>query len=378
MRDRKDNVVIICSIENLDPMGVHTGDSITVAPAQTLTDKEYQIMRDAAIAIIREIGVETGGSNIQFAVNPEDGRMVVIEMNPRVSRSSALASARRPGSRSPRSPPSWPSATPSTRFPTTSRARRRRASSRPSTTWSPRSRASPSRSSPARRRPLGTQMKSVGEAMAIGRTFKESLQKALRSLEIDSYGFDDKGRGEALSGAALEEKLRVPNAQRIWYVAEAFRAGMDTAAIFELSRIDPWFLDNIRQIVEAEKELSLEPAALRRAKEMGFADLRLAQLLGVSEEEVRQARMDAGIRPVYKTVDTCGAEFEALTRRTCTRPTSSEDESGVTERKKIMILGGGPNRIGQGIEFDYCCVHAAFALEEAGFETSWSIATRRR
>jgi carbamoyl-phosphate synthase large subunit len=367
MRDRNDNVVIICSIENLDPMGVHTGDSITVAPAQTLTDKEYQILRDAALAIIREIGVDTGGSNIQFAIHPGSGRLAVIEMNPRVSRSSALASK-------------------ATGFPIAKIAaklavgftldeirnditRETPASFEPTidyvVTKIPRFTFEKFSQTPD---VLTTQMKSVGEAMAIGRTFKESLQKALRSLEIDSYGFDDKGRGPRLAGAELDEKLRVPNARRIWYVADAYRQGYTTERIFELSKIDPWFLDNIAQIVAEEARVSLAPEALRRAKEMGFSDVRLAQLLDRSEEEIRQARRAEGIMPAYKTVDTCGAEFVAHTPYLYSTY-DQEDESGVTRRKKIMILGGGPNRIGQGIEFDYCCVHAAFALKEAGFET---------
>ena len=367
MRDRKDNVVIICSIENLDPMGVHTGDSITVAPAQTLTDKEYQILRDASLAIIREIGVDTGGSNIQFAIHPENGRLAVIEMNPRVSRSSALASK-------------------ATGFPIAKIAaklavgytldeirnditRETPASFEPTidyvVTKIPRFTFEKFSQTPD---VLTTQMKSVGEAMAIGRTFKESLQKALRSLEIDSYGFDDKGRGPRLTGAELEEKLRVPNARRIWYVADAYRRGYRTERIFALSKIDPWFLDNIAQIVAEEERVSLAPEALRRAKEMGFADVRLAHLLDRSEEEVRQARHAAGITPAYKTVDTCGAEFVAHTPYLYSTY-DDQDESVVTARRKIVILGGGPNRIGQGIEFDYCCVHAAFALKEAGFET---------
>jgi carbamoyl-phosphate synthase large subunit len=367
MRDRKDNVVIICSIENLDPMGVHTGDSITVAPAQTLTDKEYQLMRDASIAIIREIGVDTGGSNIQFAVHPENGRLAVIEMNPRVSRSSALASK-------------------ATGFPIAKIAaklavgytldeirnditRETPASFEPTidyvVTKIPRFTFEKFAQTPD---VLTTQMKSVGEAMAIGRTFKESLQKALRSLEIDSYGFDDKGRGPRATGKALEEKLRVPNARRIWYVADAFRQGMTTDQIFALSKIDPWFLENIRTIVEYESRVSLAPAALREAKALGFSDIRLGQLLGRTEEEVRQARHTAGIRAAYKMVDTCGAEFVAHTPYLYSTY-EDEDESAVTDRKKIVILGGGPNRIGQGIEFDYCCVHAAFALKEAGYET---------
>ena len=367
MRDTKDNVVIICSIENLDPMGVHTGDSITVAPAQTLTDKEYQILRDASLAIIREIGVDTGGSNIQFAIHPDNGRLAVIEMNPRVSRSSALASK-------------------ATGFPIAKIAaklavgytldeirnditRETPASFEPTidyvVTKIPRFTFEKFAQTPDF---LTTQMKSVGEAMAIGRTFKESLQKALRSLEIDSYGFDDKGRGPRAAGRELDDKLRIPNARRIWYVADAFRQGYSVEQIFALSKIDPWFLENIRQIVAEESEVNLAPEALRRAKQMGFSDVRLAHLLDRSEEEVRQARLAAGIVPAYKTVDTCGAEFQAHTPYLYSTY-EHEDESAVTARKKIMILGGGPNRIGQGIEFDYCCVHAAFALKEAGFET---------
>jgi carbamoyl-phosphate synthase large subunit len=367
MRDRKDNVVVICSIENFDPMGVHTGDSITVAPAQTLTDKEYQLMRDAAKAIIREIGVDTGGSNIQFAVHPENGRLAVIEMNPRVSRSSALASK-------------------ATGFPIAKIAaklavgytldeipnditRETPASFEPTidyvVTKIPRFTFEKFAQTPDF---LTTQMKSVGEAMAIGRTFKESLQKALRSLEIDSYGLDDKGRGPRATGAALADKLRIPNARRIWYVADAYRQGMTTEQIAALSKIDPWFLENIRTIVEFESQVSLAPASLQHAKAMGFSDVRLGHLLGRTEEEIRQARLTDGIRPAYKTVDTCGAEFLAHTPYLYSTY-EAEDESGVTPRRKIMILGGGPNRIGQGIEFDYCCVHAAFALKEAGYET---------
>src|SRR5262245_50435175 len=367
MRDGKDNVVIVCSIENLDPMGVHTGDSITVAPAQTLTDKEYQVMRDAALAIIREIGVDTGGSNIQFAVHPDNGRLAVIEMNPRVSRSSALASK-------------------ATGFPIAKIAAKLAVGYTLDEIRNDITRETPACFEPTiddvvtkvprftfekfAQTPdvLTSQMKSVGEAMAIGRTFKESLQKALRSLEIDSYGFDDKGRGPRATGAALEEKLRLPNARRIWYVADAYRQGLTTERIFALSKIDPWFLENIRTIVEFESRVSLAPATLRQAKALGCSDVRLGQLLERSEEEVRQARLAADIRPAYKTVDTCGAEFVAHTPYLYSTY-EDEDESGVTTRKKIMILGGGPNRIGQGIEFDYCCVHAAFALKEAGYET---------
>ena len=374
MRDAKDNVVIVCSIENFDPMGVHTGDSITVAPAQTLTDKEYQLMRNAALAIIREIGVDTGGSNIQFGVHPDTGRLVIIEMNPRVSRSSALASK-------------------ATGFPIAKIAAKLAVGYTLDEIPNDITRETPAcfeptidyvvtkvprftfEKFPAASDSLGPQMKSVGEAMAIGRTFKESLQKAIRSLEIDSYGFDDKGRGPHLEGAALEERLVTPNARRLWYVAEAYRAGFGTDKIYALSKIDPWFLENIRQIIAFEDglrgQLITAPGGretLRRAKALGFSDIRLAQLAGTNEEEVRQARLRAGIRPVYKMVDTCGAEFAAFTPYLYSSY-DAEDESSVSDRKKIMILGGGPNRIGQGIEFDYCCVHAAFALKEDGFET---------
>ncbi len=368
MRDGRDNVVIICTIENLDPMGVHTGDSITVAPAQTLTDKEYQVMRDAAIAIIREIGVDTGGSNIQFALRPEDGRLMVIEMNPRVSRSSALASK-------------------ATGFPIAKIAAKLAAGYTLDEIPNDITRETPAcfeptidyvvtkiprftfEKFPGTPNLLTSQMKSVGEAMAIGRTFKESLQKAVRSLEVDSYGLDDKGRGPRAEGPELEAMLRVPNARRIWYIADAYRKGMSTERIAAISGIDPWFLDNIREIVEFEADTAdIEPNRLRRAKTIGMADMRLAQLTNRTEEEVRQARLQAGIISCYKTVDTCGAEFAAYTPYLYST-FEHEDESGVSARKKIMILGGGPNRIGQGIEFDYCCVHAALALKEAGCET---------
>ncbi len=377
MRDGKDNVVIVCSIENFDPLGVHTGDSITVAPAQTLTDKEYQLMRDASLAIIREIGVDTGGSNIQFAVHPDNGRLVVIEMNPRVSRSSALASK-------------------ATGFPIAKIAAKLAVGYTLDEIPNDITRETPAcfeptidyvvtkiprftfEKFPQATDTLGPQMKSVGEAMAIGRTFKESLQKAIRSMEIDSYGFDDKGRGpRAADRAALEQKLRVPNARRLWYLADAYRAGMTTDELYAITKIDPWFLDNVKQIVEFEHVAraatieaggTLPTDVLRAAKQRGFSDIRLAQLSGQTEEQIRAARHAAGIVPVYKMVDTCGAEFPAHTPYLYSTY-EDEDESGVTARKKIMILGGGPNRIGQGIEFDYCCVHAAFALKEDGFET---------
>ena len=371
MRDRKDNVVIICSIENLDPMGVHTGDSITVAPAQTLTDKEYQIMRDASLAIIREIGVDTGGSNIQFAVDPKNGRMVVIEMNPRVSRSSALASK-------------------ATGFPIAKIAaklavgltldeirnditRETPASFEPTidyvVTKIPRFTFEKFKGAEDR---LTSQMRSVGEAMAIGRTFKESLQKALRSLETGSYGFESP---DPLPDAEFEAKIATPNSVRLWYVAEAFRRGYTLERIFELSKIDPWFLANIEQIVAMEADLSsrgglpaVSKEALRKAKQWGFSDRRLATLLQTDEKTVRERRRRDGIQPVFKMVDTCAAEFVAFTPYLYSTY-EEEDEAPPTDRRKIIILGGGPNRIGQGIEFDYCCVHAAFALKEAGFET---------
>jgi carbamoyl-phosphate synthase large subunit len=387
MRDLADNVVIICSIENFDPMGVHTGDSITVAPAQTLTDKEYQILRDASIKIIREIGVETGGSNIQFGINPQDGRLVVIEMNPRVSRSSALASK-------------------ATGFPIAKIAaklsvgytldeirnditRETYASFEPTidyvVTKIPRFTFE---KFPQADATLTTQMKSVGEVMAIGRTFKESLQKALRSLEIGSHGFEsrlfrspDEYRRALTEGELdlLRTKLQVPNWERLWYLADAMRAGFSLDEIFALTYIDRWFLHNIRQIVDMEERLvAAAPLVakdgpefrdlLREAKQTGFADKRLAVLWGITEADVRQLRHDLAIRPVYKRVDTCGAEFEAYTPYLYSTY-ESECEAAPSDRKKIMILGGGPNRIGQGIEFDYCCVHGVFALAEDGFET---------
>ncbi|MCW5828186.1 MAG: carbamoyl-phosphate synthase large subunit [Deltaproteobacteria bacterium] len=369
MRDTKDNVVIICSIENLDPMGVHTGDSITIAPAQTLTDKEYQIMRDAALAIIREVGVDTGGSNVQFAVDPRTGRLVVVEMNPRVSRSSALASKATGfpiakiaaklavGYSLDEIPNDITKVTPASFEPTIDYV----VTKVPRFTFE---------KFPAADATLTTQMKSVGEVMAIGRTFKESLQKALRSLEIDRYGFEVPSG--ALNRALLEEKLRIPGADRLWYLAEAIRQGLSDDQLYQLTRIDPWFLRNIREIVETEKQLmsgSLPRGRdLRRLKQMGFSDRRLGKLTGYTEAEIREARHADGIRPVYKRVDTCAAEFEAKTPYLYSTY-EQECESQPTGKKKVMILGGGPNRIGQGIEFDYCCVHAAMALREDGFET---------
>jgi len=387
MRDLADNVVIICSIENFDPMGVHTGDSITVAPAQTLTDKEYQILRDASLKIIREIGVETGGSNIQFGINPMDGRLVVIEMNPRVSRSSALASK-------------------ATGFPIAKIAAKLSvgytldeipnditqetfASFEPTidyvVTKVPRFTFE---KFPQADATLTTQMKSVGEVMAIGRTFKESLQKALRSMEIDSHGFEsrlfpapeDCRRALSASEAeTLRKKLQVPNWERLWYLADALRASWSLDEIYQLTGIDPWFLHNINQIVAKERELLAlrdhlgereeELASrLREAKQYGFSDKRLATLWGVTESDVRELRYRLGIRPVYKRVDTCGAEFVAHTPYLYSTY-EEECEAAVSERDKIIILGGGPNRIGQGIEFDYCCVHGVFALADDGYET---------
>jgi carbamoyl-phosphate synthase large subunit len=368
MRDLKDNVVIICSIENLDPMGVHTGDSITVAPAQTLTDKEYQLMRDAAIAVIREIGVETGGSNIQFAINPADGRMVVIEMNPRVSRSSALASK-------------------ATGFPIAKIAAKLAVGYTLDELRNDITRETPASFEPTidycvvkfprwafekfpeADQTLTTQMKSVGEVMAIGRTFKEALQKAVRSLEQDRWGLVlDR---EIADLEELKQKIRVPNAERCFALAEACRRGLDTEELHRLSAIDPWFLENIRQIVDFEPVIRAaglgDAAVLRKAKQMGFADRRIAQLTGRSEAEVRGARLAAGIRATFKMVDTCAAEFVAHTPYLYSTY-EEEDEAPPTPRDKVVILGSGPNRIGQGIEFDYACVHAAFALREAGVE----------
>ncbi len=382
MRDKKDNVVIVCSIENLDPMGVHTGDSITVAPQQTLTDKEYQAMRDAAIAIIREIGVETGGSNIQFAVNPADGRMVVIEMNPRVSRSSALASKATGfpiakfaaklavGYTLDEIPNDITKETPASFEPTIDYC----VVKIPRFTFEKFPQADPT---------LGISMKSVGETMAIGRTFKEALQKGLRGLETGRAGLDTLKKSSSLGDSALEEMLKRPNAERIFHVKEALRRGYEIQKIYELSGIDPWFLDNVKDMVEYETELRKELGGksliesvknaylidmVRKAKKWGFSDKQLADMMGYAETEFRTFRKTAGIIPTYKLVDTCAAEFEAYTPYYYS---TYEDECEVvrSDKKKIMILGGGPNRIGQGIEFDYCCCHASFALKELGFET---------
>jgi carbamoyl-phosphate synthase large subunit len=370
VRDTADNCIIVCSIENLDPMGVHTGDSITVAPAQTLTDKEYQILRNASIAVLREIGVDTGGSNVQFAINPEDGRMIVIEMNPRVSRSSALASK-------------------ATGFPIAKVAAKLAvgftldelknditggatpASFEPSidyvVTKIPRFAFE---KFPTANDRLTTQMKSVGEVMAMGRTFQESFQKALRGLETGAYGLDEVEADKD----DLERELGDPGSQRIWYVGQAFREGMTLEQVHALTRIDPWFLVQIEDIVKTEKSLtgrSLKGIAapeLRELKKKGFADRRLAKLLGTDETSVRLHRHTVGVRPVYKRVDTCAAEFSTSTAYLYSTY-EEECEALPTNNKKIMVLGGGPNRIGQGIEFDYCCVHAALALREDGFET---------
>ncbi len=376
MRDLKDNVVIVCSIENFDPMGVHTGDSITVAPAQTLTDKEYQIMRDAAIAIIREIGVETGGSNIQFAVNPQDGRMVVIEMNPRVSRSSALASKATGfpiakiaaklavGYTLDEIPNDITKKTPACFEPTIDYC----VVKIPRFTFE---------KFPEADATLTTQMKSVGEVMAIGRTFKESLQKAIRSLEIDRYGLQTEKDSRKPDGTwdleVIRKNLRTPCWNRLWYIADAFRAGMSVEEVYELTAIDPWFLDNLKEVVEADEILKgrnledLDPETLAQAKKLGFSDVRLAQLVGVKEEKIRQRRQDLGIKPVFKSVDTCAAEFEAYTPYFySTYERTSEQKKG--DRPRVIILGGGPNRIGQGIEFDYCCVHGVFAIKDMGYQ----------
>jgi len=376
VRDSRDNCIIVCSIENLDPMGVHTGDSITVAPSQTLTDKEFQRMRDASIAVLRRIGVDTGGSNVQFALNPDDGRMVVIEMNPRVSRSSALASKAT----------GFPiakvaaklavgytldelrneitgGATPASFEPTIDYV----VTKVPRFTFEKFPDADPQ---------LTTQMKSVGEVMAIGRSFQESLQKALRGLETGTDGLNEQFRAEydEAGRAALAQELAVPGANRIWYVADAFRQGMTLEEVRQLSAIDLWFLAQIKDLVDEETALAedgpeaLTAERLRRLKRKGFSDSRLAALTGIEESEVRRRRKAGGVAPVFKRVDTCAAEF-ATTTAYMYSTYEEECEADPTDRRKIMILGGGPNRIGQGIEFDYCCVHAALALRDAGYET---------
>ncbi|MBM9536954.1 carbamoyl-phosphate synthase large subunit [Desulfobulbus alkaliphilus] len=375
MRDRNDNVVIICSIENIDAMGVHTGDSLTVAPAQTLTDREYQDMRDAAIAIIREIGVETGGSNVQFAVNPADGELMVIEMNPRVSRSSALASK-------------------ATGFPIAKIAaklavgytldeirnditRETYASFEPTIDYCvvkiPRWTFE---KFPEAEDILTTAMKSVGETMAIGRTFNEAFQKGMRSLEVGRMGFGFDGREdlETLHQDDLEKGLHRPNSKRINCIFEALRRGMSIERIYELTHIDPWFLYNFQTLIEKGREVArrgftgLDPEFLFQVKQHGFSDVQLAHLTGTSEDDIRTLRRQLNLEPVYKLVDTCAAEFESYTPYYYSTY-EQEDEVSPSDRKKIMILGGGPNRIGQGIEFDYCCVHASFALREIGIES---------
>jgi len=371
MRDKKDNVVIICSIENIDPMGVHTGDSITVAPIQTLTDKEYQLMRNQAIAVIRKIGVETGGSNIQFAVDPKTGRMVIIEMNPRVSRSSALASK-------------------ATGFPIAKIAAKLAVGYTLNEIPNDITQKTPACFEPAidycvvkiprwtfEKFPtadptLTTQMKSVGETMAIGRTFKEALQKGIRSLEIGRFGLGGDGHeGEALEEEALRKKLSTPNQDRLFYLRAAIRRNFSVNELYRLTQIDPWFLNQLVEICEMEKLLpsaQKDPSLLRKAKQYGFSDVQLSKSWGTTEEAVRQVRKKEKVEATFKLVDTCAAEFEALTPYYYSTY-ESEDEVRPSSKKKVMILGGGPNRIGQGIEFDYCCVHASFALREIGYET---------
>ncbi|HEX6929355.1 MAG TPA: carbamoyl-phosphate synthase large subunit, partial [Gammaproteobacteria bacterium] len=376
VRDRNDNCIIVCSIENLDPMGVHTGDSITIAPAQTLTDKEYQIMRNASIAVLRKIGVETGGSNVQFAINPENGRMIIIEMNPRVSRSSALASK-------------------ATGFPIAKVAAKLAigytldelqnditggatpASFEPAidyvVTKVPRFTFE---KFPQANRKLTTQMKSVGEVMAIGRTFKESLQKALRGLETGTDGFNEMlaDLSSEESRDRLRNELRYPGPERLWYVGDALRASMDIEDVFELTKIDRWFLAQIEEIIAEEQRVrddgieALDAERIFLLKRMGFADSRLATLLNVEEGEIRARRHAFNVHPVFKRVDSCAAEFPAATAYMYSTY-EEECEANPTDREKIIVLGGGPNRIGQGIEFDYCCVHAAFAMRDDGYET---------
>jgi carbamoyl-phosphate synthase large subunit len=365
MRDRMDNCVVVCSIENFDPMGVHTGDSITVAPVQTLTDKEYQMMRDDAFAVIREIGVETGGSNIQFAVHPDKGRMVVIEMNPRVSRSSALASK-------------------ATGFPIAKIAAKLAVGYTLDEIKNDITRETPAcfeptidycvvkvprftfEKFPQAEATLTTRMKSVGEAMAIGRTFKEALQKALRSLEIKRFGLCGDGANKNVDAETLRLKLAIPNAERIFYLAQAFQDGMSIDEVFELTKIDRWFLRNVAEVVAETR--CLRTKDLRGAKKLGFSDQQLAVAKGVNASEIRAKRMSSGVVPTYRLVDTCAAEFEAFTPYYYSTY-GDENERRDGARRKVIILGGGPNRIGQGIEFDYCCVHGAFALRELGFET---------
>ena len=367
MRDCADNCVVICSIENLDPMGVHTGDSITVAPAQTLTDREYQIMRDQSFAVIREIGVETGGSNIQFAVEPETGRLIVIEMNPRVSRSSALASKATGfpiakiaaklavGYTLDELPNDITRETPASFEPTIDYV----VTKVPRFTFEKFPTADPV---------LTTQMKSVGEAMSIGRTFKESVQKALRSLETGRFGlgWDGKDPREEPTTEEIERNLHVPNSERIYWIKLAFEFGWSLEEVFEATQIDRWFLVHLKEI--ADEGAHLAELDLRKAKRLGFSDRQIAQARGENEDTVREMRKGVGILPTYRLVDTCAAEFEAFTPYYYSTY-GDENEARESDKKKIVILGGGPNRIGQGIEFDYCCVHASFALKELGYET---------
>ncbi|MGY8734185.1 MAG: carbamoyl-phosphate synthase large subunit, partial [Pirellulales bacterium] len=381
MRDHADNVVIICSIENFDPMGVHTGDSITVAPAQTLSDKEYQRMRDASLAVIREIGVETGGSNIQFAIDPENGKMIVIEMNPRVSRSSALASK-------------------ATGFPIAKIAaklavgyllhelknditRETLACFEPAidyvVTKIPRFAFE---KFPEADATLTTQMKSVGETMAIGRTFKESFQKALRGLETGHFGFgcDGKdlwGTAEQPTDEEIRAKLSVPNENRVWHIRFAIKSGYTAEQLFDITKIDPWFLDQLFELVEMEERIialgsceAIDAPTLKKIKQFGYSDRQLATLLDSNEIDIRQWRKDLGVVAVFKSVDTCAAEFEAYTPYYYSTYEDENEAPGKSDGKqRVMILGGGPNRIGQGIEFDYCCCHASFALREMGIES---------
>ncbi len=373
MRDLADNVVVICSIENFDPMGIHTGDSITVAPAQTLTDKEYQRLRDYAIQIMRSIGVETGGSNVQFAVNPQDGEVMVIEMNPRVSRSSALASKATGfpiakiaaklavGYTLNEIPNDITKKTPASFEPTIDYV----VTKIPRFAFEKFPGSDPS---------LTTQMKSVGEAMAIGRTFQESIQKALRSLEIGRFGFGADRLEQPYSVEQIKASLRTPNPDRIFMIRQAFLAGLTVQTVAELSKIDPWFLQKLREIIDRELTIKgrqlteIAKEEMAELKQMGFSDRQIAFLTSRTEEEVRQYRQSLGVVPVYKTVDTCAAEFEAFTPYHYSTY-ELETEIRLTNKPKVMILGGGPNRIGQGIEFDYCCCHASYALQELGYET---------
>ncbi len=373
MRDRRDNFVVVCSIENFDAMGVHTGDSVTVAPAQTLTDKEYQRLRDMAAAVIRRVGVETGGSNIQFAVNPADGRVVIIEMNPRVSRSSALASK-------------------ATGFPIARIAAKLAAGYTLDELPNDITRQTPAsfeptidyvvvkvprwnfEKFPGAEDTLGTQMKSVGEAMAIGRTFLEALQKGLRSLENGRYGLGADGRDDTLDPDQLRQRLVVPSPERLWYMRYALQAGMSVSAVADLTKVDPWFVAQLERLVHIEGRLraftldTVPPTLLREAKRAGFSDVQLAHLLSPDgERAVRAKRHALGLVPVYHRVDTCAAEFEAFTPYLYSTY-ETQCEADPSDRRKVIILGSGPNRIGQGIEFDYCCCHAAFALREMDIE----------